>query len=185
MKNAFLIHGAGGNPEENWFPWLKDRLEATDFNVVAPAFPTPDGQNLNAWNEVFAPYLAECGTETVLVGHSIGATFLLSILEQINRPVQKTVFVSGFIGLIDIEEFDLINQTISDRSFDWNTIRARAGDVSIFHGDNDPYVPTEKAEFLGKQFSVTPNIIPKGGHLNASAGFTEFPQLLETIRDTS
>ena len=26
MKNFFIIHGAFGNSQENWFPWLERKL---------------------------------------------------------------------------------------------------------------------------------------------------------------
>lgn len=41
MANVIIIHGAYGNPEENWFPWLKKELEKLDCRVFVPKFPTP------------------------------------------------------------------------------------------------------------------------------------------------
>lgn len=41
MKNAIIIHGTEGYPEENWFPWLKNELELIGYNVIVPQFPSP------------------------------------------------------------------------------------------------------------------------------------------------
>ncbi len=44
--NVFIIHGAYGNPKENWFPWLKSELESLNHKVIIPEFSTPNEQNL-------------------------------------------------------------------------------------------------------------------------------------------
>ncbi len=32
MRNVFIFHGTEGYPEENWFPWLKEKLEAVGIS---------------------------------------------------------------------------------------------------------------------------------------------------------
>ena len=49
MVNAFIIHGAGANPESNWFPWLKEQLEGLGVNVCVPEFPIGKQQTLQNW----------------------------------------------------------------------------------------------------------------------------------------
>lgn len=44
MKNVLIIHGAYGNPKENWIPWLTAKLEAVRYKVDTPQFPTPENQ---------------------------------------------------------------------------------------------------------------------------------------------
>jgi len=127
------------------------------------------------------PYLSEINEETILVGHSLGPAFICCILEQLETPVAKVVMASGFLGLLGNEDFDSINQTISAREFDWEKIKSNARKFVLFHGTDDPYVPTEAAVEFGKKLGVEPVLIENGGHLNESAGFTEFPQLLEEI----
>lgn len=56
METAFIIHGVGGHPEENWFPWLKKELEKIGYRVFVPKFPTPEGQTLTNWLKTFEPY---------------------------------------------------------------------------------------------------------------------------------
>lgn len=74
MKNAFIFHGTGGFPEENWFPWAKEQLENRGITVTVPQFPTPEGQSLAAWLEVMKPYVSDVTSETLLVGHSLGGS---------------------------------------------------------------------------------------------------------------
>ena len=45
-KQVLLLHGAYGNPDENWFPWVKGELESKGFLVQTPTFSTPENQNL-------------------------------------------------------------------------------------------------------------------------------------------
>ena len=183
MKNAFIIHGAYGKPEENWIPFVRDGLQESDYIVHAPQFPTPEEQNYDNWLSVITPHLDKFTEETVLVGHSIGATFALCILEKLEVTIAKTVLVSGFLGNLNNEQFDSINHTIAERDFAWSLIQANSRQFFVVHGDNDPYVPTEKASELSQHLSVPPIMIPNGGHLNADAGFTEFPLLLDLLKD--
>lgn len=181
MKNVFIVHGAFGSPEENWIPWLTSELQKQGYIVTAPKFPTPEGQNYDNWMGVAAPHLEAFNEETVLVGHSIGATFTLCILEELSIQIAKTILVSGFIGLLDNEDFDSINHTISNRDFDWDEIQENSSEFYILHGDNDPYVPVEKAMVLSAKLQTEPILIQNGGHLNADAGFTTFPKLLKVV----
>ena len=180
MKNAFIIHGAYGKPDENWIPWLKQELESNGYKVITPAFPTPAGQNYDNWMQIVEPHLTDFNEETVLIGHSIGASFTLSILEKLNVKIEKTILASGFVGPLGLE-LDEINMTIAEREYDWNKVRSNSVGFVILHGSEDPYVPDAKAAELGKLLDTEPVLIPNGGHLNEAAGFTEFPLLLSQI----
>ena len=98
MATVFIIHGAYGHPGENWFPWLKERLEELGHEVVVPAFPTPEGQTLEKWLKVFSTYQQQVTAESVFIGHSIGPAFILTVLEQLESPVKAGFFVGGFFG---------------------------------------------------------------------------------------
>ncbi len=53
MTNVIIIHGTGGSPKGNWFPWLKEILENEGCKVFIPRFPTPENQSLESWFRVF------------------------------------------------------------------------------------------------------------------------------------
>ena len=86
--NFFLIHGAYGHSEENWFPWLKNKLEKLGHTVYVPKFPTPKGQTLENWMKVFDEYIHLVDENTVFIGHSLGPAFILSVVSllEIESP---------------------------------------------------------------------------------------------------
>lgn len=181
MQKAFLIHGAGGNPKENWFPYLKTELEKRGFQVVVPAFPTPENQTLENWLKAFGKYEASLDEDTILIGHSIGCAFILNLLERSKTKIKSAYLVSGFTSQLNNPQFDPVNKTFVERKFDWKKIRENCPEFHIFHSDNDPYVPLEKAETLSKNLHSKIILIRRAGHINAKAGYTKFPQLLETM----
>ncbi len=181
MDTALIIHGAYGNPRQNWFPWTSRKLERLDYTTFTPQFPTPEGQNVNSWISIVAPYLAKLNQNSLLIGHSIGATFALSVLEQLATPLKATFFVSGFIGNLNHPELDTINTSFYQKPFDWATIRRNAGQIIIFHSDNDPFVPLHRCLELSTNLGTKPIIIPGAGHFNTASDYRQFPQLFSKI----
>jgi predicted alpha/beta hydrolase family esterase len=183
MKTYIIIHGTKGSPEGNWFPWLASELRQTGALVFTPRMPTPENQSLSAW---LAAFLTQCGPPdhtSTIIGHSIGATFLLRLLEQSLTPILHSVLVAGVLDRIDIPEFDNLNRsfTAAERPFDWPTIRRNAGKITYIYGEADPYVPESQSLTLAHHLGVTPTLIAKGKHLNSESGYTSFPQLLDYL----
>lgn len=180
-KNCFIIHGAYGNPNENWFPWLKQKLEAKGYIVYVPAFPTPEHQDIDHWMQVFEPYFEKINENTLFVGHSLGPAFILQLLEKISVCVKGCFFVSGFTGPIGNPGFDPINKTFTEYDFNWKKIQENSQQFTVFHSENDPYVPLEKATLLANNLRTEVINIPEGKHFNTDAGYTEFKELLATM----
>lgn len=183
MKNAFIIHDAYGSSEENWFPWLKKELEELDYEVFVPDFPTPQGQTLENWREVFDVYKEFINEETIFIGHSLGPLFILDILQKLNMTVKASFFVSGFLRLLGNKEFDTINKTFVENNFDWDKISANCKQFIIFHSDNDPYVPIKYANELAETLATVPIIIKGAGHFNSAAAYNKFEELLDKIKE--
>lgn len=181
MKTVFIIHGTWGSPEGNWFPWMKQKLEDLWCQIFIPEFPTPDNQSLESWLEVFEGYKKHINEETIFVAHSSWPAFVLSVLESIDTSVQACYFASGFLGLINIESFDVLNKTITHREFDWKKIQKNCNNFYMCHGLDDPYVPLHNAQLMADNLWVEIDIIKWGGHLNEESGYTSFEYLLEKI----
>jgi len=44
-----ILHGWQGNPQENWFQWLKTELEKLGHKVLVSAMPHSDKPMLGEW----------------------------------------------------------------------------------------------------------------------------------------
>lgn len=180
MKTVFIFHGTGGNPQGNWFPWLKKELEQKKLHIIVPKFPTPEGQSLEAWLKVLSQYKEFINEETIFIGHSLGGMFLLKVLERLEKPVSAAFFVSAPIGVKPIKYYDS-DYAFTHFKFDWASIINKAGRFTVYHSDNDPYVSLGNGEELAKKLGVALTFIPKAGHLNAESGWVKFDKLYQDI----
>ncbi len=184
MANVIIIHGAYGNHEENWFPWMKKELENLDCCVFVPKFPTPENQTLENWIKVFEKYEKYLDKNTVVIGHSLGCAFLLNVLERANQPIKSAYLVAGFVSAIGIPELDNITRSFWDRKFDWKKIKSNCRNFTVYHSDNDPYVPLEKGNELAEMLDSSLRIITNAGHFNKNSGYIKFDLLLEDVKST-
>lgn len=181
--NAFIFHGTAGYPTENWFPWLKEKLEAKGLEVFVPQFPTPEGQSFEAWVEVLEPYLSKIDENTILVGHSLGGEFLLKLLESGEQKVKIAVFVGTPIGVKPILNYDRDAAFINGFNFNWDKIKNKAQAFIVYQSDNDPYVGLGNGQELAKQLGTELSFIPNAGHFNEKAGYLKFEGLLSKLEN--
>ena len=179
--NFFIIHGIYGHPEENWFPWLKKELEKKGCAVIVPKFPTPIGQSLDSWMKMFKKYEEKINSETILIGHSLGAAFILNYLEQADKEIKAAFLVAGYHKMLE-NEFKQLNKSFVDKKFNWDKIIENCENFFVIGSDNDPYIEEGITRQMAFELDAELHIIHNGGHLNSKAGYDKFPFLLELIR---
>jgi uncharacterized protein len=180
-SKVVIFHGTGGNPEINWLPWLAKELRLRGLTVLVPRFPTPEGQSLRNWSGEFSEQVGSITGDMILVGHSMGCGMVLRLLEHAAVPVTAAFLVAGWTGLLNNPEFDPLTESFFADPFNWPLIRKNAGPVTMYHGDNDPYVPLVLGQELAGNIGAELKIIQNGGHLNAGSGFVKFNMLLTDI----
>lgn len=182
MKNAFIFHGTEGYPGENWFPWLKGKLEENGYQVFVLQFPSPPvvAAKISEWLEVLKEYEKYLNKDTLLIGHSLGGIFTLRILEKLDQPVEAAFLVGTPIGVQPILNYER-DKSFSGFDFDWKKIKNNAHYFVVFHSDNDPYVGLDNGKELAKHLDVNLDFRPKSGHFNTKAGFLKFDDLLKKI----
>jgi predicted alpha/beta hydrolase family esterase len=180
-RNVLIFHGTAGSPEENWFPWLKEKLEKKGCCVVIPRFPTPEGESLHSWLEVLKKHKDMIGDNTTIVGHSKGGLFTLRVLEQLDIRIDATFLVSAPIGIKPILYYKEDAAFSPGFNFDWKTIKNNSKKFTVYHSDTDPYVCLDNGKELAKILNVELQFIPQAGHLNAESGYVKFDKLLKDI----
>ena len=179
-----IAHGTGGSPSINWFPWLSQELHTLGQTVITPKFPTPEGQSLESWLKTFEASFgfSNINDDCIVIGHSIGAAFVLRLLEQTKTPVKASFLVASFIQELGLPEYDILNKSFIAGSFDWETIKEHSHNFFVYHADNDPYVPLNCGQTVASALNIPLTLIPNGGHLNAESGYTQFPEILSSIK---
>ena len=181
MPKVIITHGTMGSPQGNWFPWLSKQLRDRDYKVIVPEYPTPEGQDLNNWLKTFEKVAGALDQETILIGHSVGATFVLRVLESLKSPVRCAYLIAGFTAKLGLPEYDTLCTSFVDPPFDWEKIKTAAARFRVISGADDPYVPIAQGEGIARSLGVPLTSIHGGGHLNAESGYLQFDYLLNDI----
>jgi predicted alpha/beta hydrolase family esterase len=188
MKNALILHGAANNSQGNWFPWLAKELEKLGYLVWSPDLPYPDKPMKNKWlNHIFTNANWGFNEETIVVGHSAGATLILRILEALPDSIKlkHVLLVAGPVEIGTRKEFFQYKEDLVKDGFDWKKIISAANNFTFIHSDNDPYeCGIDQGKILHKKLGG--NLICKQGegHFNLEKGeqYKQFPELLEIIK---
>ena len=183
MKTAYIFHDAFCDPISDWYPWMKTTLEGMGYLVVVPKFPTPGGQSYESWKAVMKNNLDKFDTETIFVGHGIGGTFALRILEEIHVQIHGTFLVASYTEALGHVGYDRVNETFIKHEFNWEKIKNNTHVIKIFAGENDPFVHADATDHLADNLNTDPIIIPGGEHINKASGFTQCIQVAQGIKE--
>ena len=189
MKNYYIIHGFMGSNIENWFPWLKNKIEMkNDKLCIIPQFPIEvEKHNYKSWNKLLDIYNFEynmINQDTVIIGHSTGSICALKYILETKTKIHKLILVSGFNNYYPDNEDELhrkLNPTYYVKKQFIKDINNFVEDIVCIYGDNDPYITQDALQEFAKSINAKEVIIHNGGHLNEAAGYTKFDEILNEI----
>lgn len=155
MKHAFIIHGWDGKPENSWYPWLKQELEAKGYSVQVPQMPNPETPKIEEWVPHLRQIVGSVDSNTHFVCHSMGCQTLLRYLESVSDDVKigGVLLVAPFTNLVNLEdpESEAVAKPWLETPIDWEKVRAHISEVLCLFSTDDPWVPVSEAGvFEGK-----------------------------------
>ncbi len=183
-KKVLLLHGTGGTAKDNWFPWLQAELEKLGATVYAQSLPQSDSPDFELWLAA----AREHGDADVIVGHSLGAVLAQHLVAQARTKVKKLVLVApphrdmDWSPAAKVFSHDLIEtlKRFMAVPIDHDKLAENVDAVSLYYSDNDPFVRVDDFERYPQTYART--MLRGKGHINASAGCTTLPELLDELR---
>jgi predicted alpha/beta hydrolase family esterase len=186
MNDVLLIHGkpseeeyrdlSGPSPSNrHWLPWLQHALLAHGRMTQTPEMPEPYEPQYEEWKKTFEQFSLH--ENTIIVGHSCGAGFILRWLsENTGQKLKKIILVAPSLGL-DWEHRGFMDFNIKQ------SIEANVGEIIIFVAKNDRPGIQKAADIIATKLpKSSTRLFDTGGHFTYSGlGREEFPELLEEI----
>lgn len=190
-----IFHGAYGNPEGNWFPELKEKLQNLGQEVIVPQFPIdnfdditnhkkPKNQNLESWLKVFGKIAKKSkkNEKICFVGHSLGPLVILHVVDKYNLKLDSAIFVSPFMRKLNDYRFDTVNKTFYKMNFNFKKLRKLIPISYVLYSDNDPYVNKKYSLEFAKKMNSSLIFVTRAGHMNSEINLNEFPLVYELCK---
>ncbi len=186
--NCVIVHGCPGKKEDginiqnrtekqHWIQWMRSELETSGFRVHAPSMPEPWQPIYDVWKKEFEKMPVD--ENTVLVGHSCGAAFLVRWLGETQRKVKKLILVAG--AKIPGDNSSQFIREFYDFEIDKN-IRRNLEEVVIFVSDNEEERHRRSARLYSDGLGARVIEMQGKGHfMFQDMGTYEFPELFEEI----
>ncbi len=189
MKNRiFLVHGWGGNPNIDWFPWAKKELEQMEYQVITPEMPDPDYPKIETWVNKLRETVGRIRKDDIFVGHSIGCQTVERFLQTLPEDTKlgKVILIAPWVILTrktfeEMGENEEVVKSWYEELIDYEKIKNMTKWTAVF-SDDDPFVNYED-NFKVYEDKLNAEIMLKNnqGHFAQEQGITEIPFLLELI----
>jgi hypothetical protein len=168
----FEYHGLR---KAGWQENLAGRL-GNEFQVIRPQMPSNHNARYEEWRiwlEKFFPFLDD---EVILVGSSLGGTFLAKYLAESQFPKKiKAVFLIAAC-FDDLPEEPLLDFSLPDSL---KKIQSQSKKIILYQSKDDNVVPfSHLAKFQKALPKATVRIFEDRGHFNQE----ELPELVEDIK---
>ena len=185
MKNAIILHGMPSKEEyfdlnisspsnSHWLPRIQKQLLVKGYNAQTPELPNPFEPEYVSWKKIFE--LFPVTSETILIGHSCGAGFLVRWLSENKIRFGKVILVAPWIDL---------NKELANGFFEFeidSEMANRSESMHVIFSNDDDDEIISSVEKLKEIKNMQVHEFEKMGHFTSgSMGTNEFPALLDII----
>jgi len=147
------------------------------FDVLLPKMPNPSNAKYNEWKIIFNKISKLLEKNVILIGHSLGAIFLIKYLSENKFPkkILATLLISPPYDDDGMEES--LGDFILPKSL--NKLNNQGGKIFIYQSKDDPVVPYSHLE---KYKKALPNAIIREFKNREHFNQPKFPELIKDIR---
>ena len=185
MKRVIIVHRWDGNPEADWYQWLKEELERMNVKVEILAMPHPERPEIRSWTDAIKKQVKNPDKETYFIGHSVGCQAILRYLQTLpeNTRIGGCLLVAGWLKLNELEteeEREIAGPWFKD-DINFNKIK-KMGQITALFSDDDPFVPLNNKDMFENELDADVIVEKKMGHYNHYTAPTILKQMIKMLR---
>ncbi len=175
LKNRQINFEKHGLRKPEWQEKLANNL-GPEFEVIRPEMPSHRNAKYFEWKIWFEKFFPFINDGVVLVGGSLGGTFLAKYLAENQFPKKiKAVFLISAC-FEDLPEEPLLDFGLSKSL---QLLESQAGKIILYHSKDDEVVPfSHLAKFQAALPTATVRIFEDRNHFNQ----VELPELTDDIK---
>lgn len=186
MNNAIILHGTCDKEEyysnkypslsnAHWFPWLQKQLLVLDIFTQTPEIPEAFNPQYVLWKREFERFNID--SDTILVGHSCGAGFLVRWLSENKVAIKKLVLVAPWLDPDRSKTTDFF-----DFKIDTDITNRVTGVHVLISNDDDSDIHKSVSIITNDLSNIKIHNFTGMGHFTYGQMKTEkFPELLKII----
>jgi len=158
--------------KSDWKPWLRQKL-GSNYEVILLIMPNKTNAQFSEWKLWFEKFIPFLNDQVILIGHSLGGTFLAKYLSENQFPKKiKAVFLVGAVYDKDDDGYSVVSFSLPEK------LNLQTEKIYLYHSKDDLVVPFST---LGQYKKALPKaetkVFEDRGHFNQE----EFAELAQDI----
>ncbi len=166
-KRVYMIHCWGASSEENWYPWLKYKLEERGLDVLVFNMPNTENPKIEEWVKYLETKIKDIDENTYFIGHSIGCQTIMRFLEKLHKDkkIGGCIFVAPWFNLVNLEpnEMEIAHPWLNTQ-IHFDRITEHCNKFLAIFSDNDSVVPISDKEIFKEKLNAKIIIEKNLGH---------------------
>lgn len=161
----------------NWYQYVKSELEKLGLEVIAENMPDPK----LARKEIWIPFIKEklsSDEDSILIGHSSGATAILKFLEE--NKCKLVILVGTYHSHLD-DELEK-KSGYFDEPWKWDQIKNNAEKIVIFASQDDPWIHISEPRLIKEKINAEYHEYKDEGHFGVDHDKKEFPEIVIVVK---
>lgn len=190
MKEAIIVHGWEGSPEEPMHNWLKKEIEKKGYNVSVPKMPNPSAPKIKAWVGHLKKFTKLIDEDAYLIGHSVGSQAVLRYVQTLktNKKIKGIILIAPWMHLDattieeEGEEVRKIAKPWMETPINWKKVKSHCKNFVCIFSNNDPYVPLSDRRIFKNKLKAKVITLKNRGHFTESDNIKKLPEVLKFIK---
>lgn len=181
---VYIILGWGATPKNDWFPYLKKKLQEKGYKVKVPLMPDIDNPKIKPWVNKLKSF--KVNYDTIFVGHSVGCQTILRFLENFPEKINMVILVAPWITInkdnLDENEEWSVAKPWSETPIDYKKIKNKVRKFIVIYSEDDPFAIEKDIKKLIKDLNAKEVNVGKKGHICEGDGIKTLPEALKFFK---